>query len=91
MQPADSQYRSVGCISNDMDEYIELAVEESKPGRIRFLLDSGADISLIKGSTLIGSTEFDPKQKVKVKSVDGSVVKTHGALVLHIHEAGSVN
>jgi hypothetical protein len=32
-----------------------------------FLIDTGADISLLKGSKLIGTTEYDPEKKVKVK------------------------
>jgi hypothetical protein len=40
---------------------------------------------------LIGSTEFDPNGKVKVKSVEGAVVETHGTLTLHIREAGLIN
>jgi hypothetical protein len=45
-----------------------------------FLIDTGADISLVKGEKLIGSTEFDPSQKVKVKCVDGSPLETHGVV-----------
>jgi hypothetical protein len=37
----------------------------------------GADTCLVKSSTLLGSMEFDPQQKVKVKSADDSVAETH--------------
>jgi hypothetical protein len=42
-------------------------VEESKTGKIKFLLDKGADISLVRSSVLVRGTEFDPDQKVKIK------------------------
>jgi hypothetical protein len=90
-RPAGSQHYSIGCISSNSDEYVELAIEESKTGKIRFLLDTGADISLVKSSMLASGTEFDPDQKVKIKSVNGSIIETHGTLVLHILGGGVVN
>ena len=49
-----------------------------------FLIDTGADISLLKGDNLIGTTEYDPERKVKVKCVDGSPMETHGVLEARI-------
>jgi hypothetical protein len=40
---------------------------------------------------LARGTEFDPDQKVKIKSVNGSIVETHGTLVLHILGGGVVS
>jgi hypothetical protein len=59
---------------------LEFDVDISKVGRLRFLLDTGAEINLIKSPKLVGTTEFDPSQKMRVKCVDGSVVETHGAV-----------
>lgn len=39
-----------------------------------FLVDSGADISLLTSMWLIGTTESEPQKKVRVKSVEGSVL-----------------
>ena len=47
------------------------------------------DISLLKSMWLIGTMEFEPQKKVRVKSVDGSVLETHGSIETHICE-GSV-
>ena len=52
----------------------------SKENELLFLIDTGADISLLKGSKLIGITEYDPDRKVKVKCVDGSPMETYGIL-----------
>jgi hypothetical protein len=68
-QSAGSQCYSVGCIRENREEYIELEVTESKTGKLKFLLDMGADICLVKSTNLLGTTEFDPQQKVKVKSI----------------------
>jgi predicted aspartyl protease len=47
---------------------------------LRFLLDTGAEVSLIKSPKLISTTEFDPSERVRVKCVDGSIVETHGTV-----------
>jgi hypothetical protein len=85
-QPADSQCYSVGCISENKKEYVEFEVKESKTAKLKFLLDTAADICLVKNSKLLGTTESDPQQKVKLKSIDGSVVETHGIVKLCVHE-----
>ena len=51
-------------------------------------MDSGADISLVKSYKLFGTAEFEPKDRVRVKSVDGSVVETHGSIETRIRERG---
>ena len=56
----------------------------SKENELLFLIDRGADISLLKGDNLIGTTEYDPERKVKVKCVEGSPMETHGALEARI-------
>jgi hypothetical protein len=39
------------------------------------LVDTGADVSLIKPGNFDKTREFDPDGKIKVKSVDGSIVE----------------
>jgi len=65
-------------------EFLRLKVDISKENELLFLTDMGADISLLKGDNLIGTTEYDPKRKVKVKCVDGSPMETHGVLEARI-------
>ena len=53
-------------------QFLKLKVDVSREtGGLLFLVDTGADVSLIKGSTLIGTTEFNPATNVNVKCVDG--------------------
>jgi hypothetical protein len=35
---------------------------------------------------LLGTAEFEPKENVRVKSVDGSIIETHGSIETKIRE-----
>ena len=59
-------------------------MDVSKENDVLFLIDTGADINLLKGDKLLGTTEYDPERKVKVKCVDGSLMETHGDLEARI-------
>ena len=59
----------------------------SQGRQLYFLVDSGADISLVKSEKLLGTAEFEPKDRVRVKSVDGSMIETHGSLETQILES----
>jgi len=52
----------------------------SKENDLFFLIDIGADVSLLKRNKLIRTTEYVPEKKVKVKSVDGYPMETHGVI-----------
>jgi hypothetical protein len=56
----------------------------SKEDKLLFLIDTGADSSLLKVNKLIGTAEYDPRGKVRVKCVDGSPIETHGVLEARI-------
>jgi hypothetical protein len=60
--------------------FLRLKVDISNEDELLFLIDTGADISLLKGNKLIGTTEYDPEKRVKVKCVDGSPMETYGVL-----------
>jgi len=49
-------------------------------------VDSRADISLVKSEKLLGMAEFKPKDRVRVKSVEGSMIETHGSLETQVLE-----
>ena len=83
-QPTDSPVYSIGCIGNNNLEFLKLKVNISKENGLLFLIDTEADISLLKGDNFIGTTEYDPERKVKVKCVDGSPMETHGVLEARI-------
>jgi hypothetical protein len=77
-QPPERLYYSVGYISKENCDYTKLELDASNGHKLYFLVDSGADISLVKSQKLLGTVEFEPKNKVRVKSAEGSVTETHG-------------
>lgn len=48
--------------------------------KLHILVKSGAVISPLKSIRLLGTTEFEPRDRVRVKSVEGSVTETHGSI-----------
>jgi hypothetical protein len=51
-----------------------------------FLVDSGADISLLKSKRLLSTAEFERRDRVRVKSVEGCVIETKGSTETKILE-----
>ena len=68
---------TVGRVAKSSQEFLKLAVDISND-ELLFLIDTGADISLLKAEKLLGNTEANPKMKVKVKCVNGSSIETDG-------------
>ncbi|XP_023705571.2 uncharacterized protein LOC111863458 [Cryptotermes secundus] len=88
-QPTVGPVYSVGCMGRNDCEFLKLRVNISKRGELFLLIYSGADISVLKGEKLIESTEYDPERKVRVKSVSGSLIETHGVIEAEINLANS--
>ena len=93
-KPADNGSRPtvrsymVGRIAKQSQEFLSLKVDVSNE-ELLFLIDTGADISLIKAEKLIESTGVDPTKGVKVKCVDGSPIETHGIVEAQVKLRGS--
>jgi hypothetical protein len=58
--------------------------------KLHLLVDRGADISLLKSRRLLGIAEFEPRDRVRVKSVECSVIEKRGSIETKILE-GSLN
>jgi hypothetical protein len=43
-------------------------------------------VPVISSKKLIGTTEFNPQQKIRLKSVDGSIVEMHSLLKAQVQE-----
>ena len=54
--------------------------------KLCLLVDSSADISLLKSRRLLGTAEFELRDRFGVKSVDGSIIETHGSIETKILE-----
>ena len=59
--------------------YFRLCIDVGKE-MLLLLVDSRVDISLIKSERLVGTTKFEPEERVRMKSVDGSIIETHGSI-----------
>jgi hypothetical protein len=69
-------------------EYITLELDVSQGHKLHFLVDSGAHISFIKTYKLLGAAEFEPKDRVCVNSIEGSIIETHDSLQAWIWDRG---
>ena len=52
---------------------------------LSLLVDTGADVSLIKTGNLDKNRKFDRDGRVKVKSVDGSIIENFGTVKTVVH------
>jgi ssDNA-binding Zn-finger/Zn-ribbon topoisomerase 1 len=82
-QLPDCLFYSVGCVNREHCDYITLELDVNQGHKLYFLVDSGADISLIKNYKLLGAAEFEPKDRVRV---EGFVIETHGSIEIRIRE-----
>jgi hypothetical protein len=76
-QPTDCPVYSIGSVGRK-DFELKTKMNISKVRELLWLTDSAADLSVLKGQKLIGSTEFDPERRVR--SACGSLIETHGAI-----------
>lgn len=54
--------------------------------KLYFFSDSRADIGLLKSKNLLGTVKFEPKEKVRIKSVDGTIIGAHGSIKATVRE-----
>ena len=85
-QPPERLLYSVGCVNRKRFDYITLGLDVSQGHKLYFLVNCGADTSLGKNYKLLGTAEFEPKDRVRVKRVEGSVIETHGSIETRIRE-----
>ena len=61
-------------------ECIRLQTDVSNERELLLLVDTGADITLLKPNNLDKTRTYDPEGNVKVKGVDGSIIETLGTV-----------
>ena len=74
--------KRVNALQTDAADTVSLFVEECEGDRLAFLVDSGADVSIVKASLLKGGIDYFPKEKMKVMGVTGEIVSTLGSVSL---------
>jgi hypothetical protein len=73
-------------MNREHSDYITLELDEKQGYKLHFLVDSGADISLVKSYKLLGTDEVEPKDRVRIKCIEGSIIETHGSTETWIRE-----
>jgi hypothetical protein len=78
-KPSIGSVHVIGSGNRTVTECIGLQMDISNGRELSLLVDMGADVSLLKPDNLDKARKFDP-DRVKVKSVDGSIIETFGTL-----------
>jgi len=85
-QPPDRRLYSIGCTDLEHCDYVTFDLDVSQEHKLYFFFDSGADISLVKSEKLLSTAEFEPRDRVRVRSMDGSIIETHGSFETRVRE-----
>ena len=63
---------------------IQLRVDLGKESKLTFLLDTGADLSVIKRSSLQSMVSYALKGGISIKGISDTIMKTEGTLTLKL-------
>jgi hypothetical protein len=55
---------------------VTIAVDLGKTGKLRFLIDTGAEISIIRGVKLKPKVNFEPANDISVKGTSDALLRT---------------
>jgi hypothetical protein len=64
---------------------VKLAVALNKTEKLKFLIDSVADISAVRDSSLKPGCDFKSNDAIQIKRLSDGVMKTKGTVNLPIH------
>jgi hypothetical protein len=63
---------------------ITVGVDLGKTGKLRFLVDTGAEISIIRGTRLQPEVDFEPANGISVKGISDALLRTEGTVLLRL-------
>jgi hypothetical protein len=78
--PSIGLVKSVGSGNGTKAECVELRTDVSGGRELELLVDTGADVSLLKTDNLDKDNTFDSGGRIKVKGIDRSVIETYGTV-----------
>jgi hypothetical protein len=61
-----------------------LYIDSPDPRKLKFLIDTGAEISIIRSSSLIPGVEYDWHKRMEIKGISNTVMKTLGKIKLKL-------
>jgi hypothetical protein len=79
-RPSIGAVNAIGNGNKTNMECVKLQTDVSNGRELLLLVDTGADISLLKPTNLDKGRTYNPDGKVKVKGVDGSIIETLGTV-----------
>ena len=82
--PPHAEVKKVNTVRREGTDTITLGVGSSRTGYVRFLVDTGADVSLIKASVLKKGTKYSLQERVALQGVTEEIVKALGTLDLKL-------
>ena len=71
---------TLGCGNGVNTQYVRLRADISNGEELLLLVDTGADISILKPDKLDKTEPFDPEGRMRVKGVSGSSIQTLGTV-----------
>ena len=73
---------------------VTVKADLSKTGKLKFLIDTGAEISVVKGTSLKPEFSYESTEGINIKGISNSLLKTEGTarlkLVTPTHETTHV-
>jgi hypothetical protein len=91
-RPPDTENPRIGsvntleCGNGTTTQCVRMRADISCGEELLLLVDTGADISILKPNKLDKNRHFDPKRRVKVKGVGGLSIQTLGAVRVTMYE-----
>jgi hypothetical protein len=61
---------------------VTIGVDLGKTGKLRFLIGTGAEISIIRGAKLKPEVKFEPANGISVKGISDALLGTEGTVLL---------
>ena len=85
-KPRIGSVNTLGCGNEINTQYVRLRTDISKGKELLLLVDTGADISILKPDKLDKTEPFDPEGRMRVKGVSGSSIQTLGTVQATVYE-----
>jgi len=78
--PNIGSVNTIGSANGTAKKCVHMRSEISNGKTLLHLVDTGADISLLKPDNLDKTKQYDPEGRVQVKSVNGSIIQKIGTV-----------
>jgi hypothetical protein len=63
---------------------VTIGVDLGKTGKLRFLIDTGDEISIVRGIKLKPEVRFEPTNGISVKGISDVLLRTEGTVLLKL-------